>query len=190
MHFPNHAGTMVEVIFLQGNINCPVIIGALSTPAVVHQDNCFQARLLTKGGHEWRFDDTPDQESILLTTPNQTDSLVLKANPREIGIALTTEKGEMDLFAAQGMHWQTPNTLSIQATDYDVLIKTHYHLEAMEKITWKNLEDARSFFSEGPFYTIDRKKTAFCCGGRYGDAGSSLSTPPFGWGQHIVTVIR
>ena len=137
MHFPSRPGTEVEVVFLHGNINCPVIVGALSTPAVVHQDNRDQVLVRTAQGHEWCLDDTPDNESIRLSTPEQKETLVLKANTKDIGITLETTQGDLHLQAAQGIHWDTAGTLCVQASGYERLIKESHHLDAKARIDWE-----------------------------------------------------
>lgn len=148
MHFPNRHGTEVEVVFLHGNINCPIIIGALSTPAVVNQNNQYQALVRTAQGHEWCLDDTAENESIWLSTPEQKETLALKANTEEIGITLKTDRGGMNLKAAQGIHWETADTLSIQSTDYELLARENYHLSAGARIDW---ETGGHFFLKAEF---------------------------------------
>jgi Rhs element Vgr protein len=143
MHFPSQPGTEVELAFLQGNICLPVIIGALSTPAVVTADNAHQALVRTTQGSEWCLDDTPDNEGIVLSTPEKKDLLALKAHTEKTGITLKTNTGSMQFNAGQSLHFTTAETLSIQATDYDVMIQESYHLDAKDRIDW---ETAGYFF--------------------------------------------
>jgi type VI secretion system secreted protein VgrG len=151
MHFPNRHGTQVEVVFLQGNINCPIIVGALSTPGAVNQNNPYQSLVRTAKGHEWCLDDTPENESIRLSTADQKEILELKANSEDIGITLQTMQGAMSLQAAQDIRWETTETLSIKASDYEGLIRDNYHLDAGVRINW---ETAGNFFLKAEFMQL------------------------------------
>jgi Rhs element Vgr protein len=151
MHFPNRHGTEVEIVFLHGNINSPMIVGALSTPAVVNQNNHHQALVRTANGHEWCLDDTPDHESIHLSTPEKKEVLALKANLEDIGITLKTEQGGMKLKAAQDICWETAETLSIQATDYELITAQSYDLSVNARINW---ETGGNFFLKAEFMTL------------------------------------
>ena len=137
MHFPNRQGTEVEIGFLHGNIHCPIILGALASPAVVNEKNHQQALVRTAGGHEWCLNDTPEQASIHLATPDKTEMLKLNANTDNPGITLKTETGSIHMHAGHDIRWKTAHTLSIQATGYESILQDAYSLVAKQHIDWQ-----------------------------------------------------
>ncbi len=72
MHFPLRKGTEVLIGFVNGDIDRPVIVGAVPnkiTPSVTTNNNPKLSQILTSGGNKFIFNDKEDQEGILLSTP-------------------------------------------------------------------------------------------------------------------------
>ena len=64
-------GDTVLLGFLEGDIDRPVILGAINTrEGVVGEANSFQDVLRTSGGHETVYDNTPGKEQIIMKSKN------------------------------------------------------------------------------------------------------------------------
>jgi len=138
MHLPNAPGTEVEIIFLYGNINQPVIVGAIPPEAsVVTNQNPYQHRFVTPKGQEWCFDDTPDNEQILLKTSSDTDFFRLQNHPTQPGVTFETRTGAMALQANQDIQFKTSANLRLQANNYHLAIQQDYVLTVEEGIEWR-----------------------------------------------------
>lgn len=106
MHFPLEEGTEVVVSALNGNLDRPLIMGALynrNSPNVVTQTNRRQNLIRTRAGHEFLLDDSTDKEIIQLNTPENLNRLRLDATKDQNFVELHTEEGDMELYAGQNI---------------------------------------------------------------------------------------
>ncbi len=72
MHFPLRKGTEVLLSFIDGDIDRPVIAGAVpneNCPSVVTQDSETTLQLVSSGGNTLAFKDDEGKEAILFYTP-------------------------------------------------------------------------------------------------------------------------
>lgn len=132
MHFPLEKGTEVVVSALNGNLNKPLIMGALynrNSPNVVTESNRHHNLIRTRAGHELLFNDTPEQESIQLNTPDNLNRLRLDATQSQNHIELHTEEGDLELFAGQNIRITTGKNSDLSVgEDHIVEIKNDQQL--------------------------------------------------------------
>ncbi|WP_305044496.1 type VI secretion system Vgr family protein [Geoalkalibacter sp.] len=105
-HFPLHAGTEVVISCVNGDLDRPVILGALpnpDTPTPVTSANRTQNILRTWGGNELLMDDRDGKEKTELFTRERKNILSLDADRDGHRVRLATEEGEMEVYAAKTM---------------------------------------------------------------------------------------
>ncbi|MDX1804793.1 MAG: type VI secretion system tip protein TssI/VgrG [Alcanivorax sp.] len=108
MHLPLHAGTEVLLSCVNGDIDRPVILGALSnpnTPSPVTGANPSQHILRTRSGNELLMEDRAGEERIELFTGERKNRLALDA--REDAHQVTLESTEGDMLLRAGGHMTT-----------------------------------------------------------------------------------
>ncbi|MDY6848841.1 MAG: type VI secretion system tip protein TssI/VgrG [Thermodesulfobacteriota bacterium] len=105
-HFPLHAGTEVVISCVNGDLDRPVILGALpnpDTPTPVTSANRTQNILRTWGGNELLMDDRDGKEKTELFTRERKNILSLDADRDGHRVRLASEEGEMEVYAAKTM---------------------------------------------------------------------------------------
>ena len=118
MHFPLHAGTEVILACVGGDLDRPVILGALhnpATPSPVSSANPTQNIVRTWGGNELLMDDRQGKEKVELFTRERKNILTLDADEDGHNVRLATEEGEMEVFAAKTMLLESGDTHSVEA---------------------------------------------------------------------------
>ena len=108
MHLPLHAGTEVLLSCVNGDIDRPVILGAISnpqTPTPVTASNASQHILRTRGGNELLMEDRAGEERIELFTADRKNRLSLDAH--DSGHQVTLESVEGDMAVRAGGHMTT-----------------------------------------------------------------------------------
>jgi len=132
MHFPLHAGTEVAVVCTNGDLDRPVILGALSnpeTPNTVSAPNHSQNILRTWGGNELFMEDRRGFEKTELFTRDRKNILTLDANQEGHVVRLATEEGEMEQYAKKTMHLESGDSQTIECgNDREELIKNSQQL--------------------------------------------------------------
>ncbi len=96
MHFPLLKGTEVLLSYVEGDIDRPIIVGAVynaNNENPVNSGNKVQNVIKTKGGNRIVLDDTEGKESISMATAGGKSMLVINADGVNPGITeATTEK--------------------------------------------------------------------------------------------------
>ncbi|MGB1465267.1 MAG: type VI secretion system Vgr family protein [Alcanivorax nanhaiticus] len=106
LHLPLHAGTEVMLSCVNGDIDRPVILGALSnpvTPGPVSASNPSQHILRTRGGNELLMEDRAGEESIELFTRDRQNRLSLDARADAQQVTLESIDGDMTIRAGSNM---------------------------------------------------------------------------------------
>ncbi|WP_111655407.1 type VI secretion system Vgr family protein [Isoalcanivorax indicus] len=106
MHLPLHAGTEVLLSCVNGDIDRPVILGAISnpqTPTPVTASNASQHILRTRGGNELLMEDRAGEERIELFTADRKNRLSLDASDSGHQVTLETLEGDMEILAGGHM---------------------------------------------------------------------------------------
>jgi len=106
MHFPLIEGTEVMVSCMNGDVDRPIIMGALSndqTPSVVTSENAYENKIRTRSEHEFVLDDTPSSPTIKLHTKDELNRLVLLAGSEDHKAELHSETGDVNIEAGKQM---------------------------------------------------------------------------------------
>ncbi|SEP09958.1 type VI secretion system Vgr family protein [Aquisalimonas asiatica] len=107
MHFPLQARTQVAIAGLNGDVDRPVILGALphagQNPPVTTA-NPYEHVLRTPAGHQLTMDDKPRRERVSLAGAQNAGRLTMSADPEERLVSLKTEQGDLELHAGQDMN--------------------------------------------------------------------------------------
>ncbi|MBA3980844.1 MAG: hypothetical protein C0462_09630 [Alcanivorax sp.] len=106
LHLPLHAGTEVAISWLNGDVDRPFIVGALSnpeTPSPVTSQNPSQNILRTRGGNELLMEDRAGERRIELFTADRQNRLSLDAADSGHQVTLETVEGDMQLVAGGNM---------------------------------------------------------------------------------------
>ena len=164
-HFPNQKGTQTEIIFMNGDINRPVLSGALfegPSHSPVTSNNPSQHRLLTKSENELRFDDERNKEFILLTTHHQKNFLSLSACPNNEKVCLKTMEGKLYLSAGLHALWETEgDTLIDVGKNYNTKVKNNHQVIANENIRWSSEKDMHFRSKQNLSFVAEQKMLAF-----------------------------
>jgi len=137
MHFPLHAGAEVALAFVNGDIDRPIMLGALpnpDTPSPVTSANPTQNVLRTWGGNELVMDDRKGQERVELFTRERKNILALDADSNGHKVRLASEEGEMALHAAKSMLIESGDSQTVQVgKDHKVVVENAQHLMTKNK---------------------------------------------------------
>ncbi len=110
MHFPLHLGTEVVPAYVNGDMDRPVILGAVfnpDTPSPVTGANPSQNVLRTHGGNELLMEDRKGEERIELFTADRRNRLALDAKADGHLVTLESREGDVELRSGANMRWET-----------------------------------------------------------------------------------
>ncbi len=131
-HFPLHPGTEVVVACVDGDLDRPLILGAVanpSTPAPVTAANPTQNLLRTRSGNELLMDDAAGAERVELCTRDRRNVLSLDASADGHRLRLATEEGDMEVEAGRNLSMQVGQVQSIEVgAAQSVTVEHHQHL--------------------------------------------------------------
>ncbi|RUO33749.1 type VI secretion system Vgr family protein [Aliidiomarina soli] len=158
MHFPLAKSSEVVVSGLNGDLDRPVILGALfnhEAPDLVTRDNAHTNLIQTRGGHTLRMDDTAQQAHILLATAEDKNRLLLDASEDNEKAELVSDEGDVEIQAGRNMLLQSGSdmvvtvgedqqveiggdeTLLTETGDIQVSAGENFILDAAEDIQWR-----------------------------------------------------
>lgn len=115
LHFPLHPGTEVALTCVNGDLDRPILLGALPNPQTlgpVNASNHSQNILRTFGGNELLQEDRKGQERIELFTRERKNLLNLDAKAGSHKVRLATAEGTMEVQAAKSLHLESGDTHS------------------------------------------------------------------------------
>lgn len=115
MHFPLRAETQVALAFINGDLNRPVIIGA------VNSNNSLQNIIRTWGGNEIMMEDQKNQQYLQLATKNQKNLIKFSAKKGHHKIFFASQEGKIQISAKETVKIQTGEDYIID-TQKDSLI--------------------------------------------------------------------
>ncbi|BCR03025.1 hypothetical protein DESUT3_00940 [Desulfuromonas versatilis] len=131
-HCPLHAGTEVAVACVNGDLDRPVILGALpnpDTPTPVTSANPSQNILRTWGGNELLMDDRKGAEKIELFTRERQNILSLDADRAGHRLRLASEEGEMEVQAAKTLLLESGDSHRLQSGgDHQISVENSQRL--------------------------------------------------------------
>ncbi|AJQ97920.1 type VI secretion system Vgr family protein [Gynuella sunshinyii] len=136
MHFPLAKGTEVSVLWENGDLDRPYIQGALYNGQAenpVTDANARQNLIRTRGDHRLLFDDTPDQEHIHLTTPEDQNHLTLSAASEGHFAELVSEQGEVRLRAGKSATFESGEDQQVTVgANHSIHVQQDYSLQTEE----------------------------------------------------------
>jgi type VI secretion system secreted protein VgrG len=131
-HFPLHAGTEVTLACVNGDIDRPVIHGALhnaENPSPVNVDNPTQNILRTWGENELLMDDRKGEERIELFTRDRQNILTLDAKADQHLVRLASEQGEMKVEAKKTLLLQSGDTHTLESgNNHEIFVENNQRL--------------------------------------------------------------
>lgn len=110
LHFPLRKATQVAVGFIQGNLNLPVILGAIhnsENPSTVAAENNTQNSIRTFAANELTLDDQVTAPYAKLATKDHKNQLVLDATPDQHQISLSSAEGSIKSYAKKTVQIET-----------------------------------------------------------------------------------
>lgn len=136
-HFPLHAGTEVALTCINGDLDRPVINGALpnvETPSPVTSANHTQNILRTWGGNELLMEDRKGEERVELFTRDRQNILSLDARQDAHLVRLASEQGDMKIHAAKTMMLESGDTHTLETgNDHVVVVENNQRLMTKHK---------------------------------------------------------
>ena len=148
MHFPLHAGTEVVITCVNGDMDRPILLGALhnpDAPNLVTSGNNSQNILRSWADNELFMEDRQGEERIELFTREKKNQLSLDAKQSGHKIYLATEEGEMEQYAAKTMLIESGDTQTVQSgKDHILTVENRQYLTTKNKqIEFKAATDIR-----------------------------------------------
>lgn len=137
MHFPLQGGTEVVLACLNGDLDRPVILGALSnpqTPNVVNAENVSQNIIRTVSGNELCMDDRRQKERIDLFTAERKNILTLDAQAGSHKVRLETREGDMEIHAGKTLLMESGESQFVESGgDHIVTVENSQQLMTRNK---------------------------------------------------------
>ncbi|MFC3032150.1 type VI secretion system Vgr family protein [Pseudoalteromonas fenneropenaei] len=136
MHFPLTAGTEVLVCGEHGDLDRPIILGALYNQNATSPVNAFnptENRLVTRAGHSLLMDDKSAQEKIVLATKEGKNKLELNATEGAHFAELASQDGDLKLNAKESVQFEAGGNINHSA-------KQNITLRAEQAIQMQSIE--------------------------------------------------
>jgi len=132
MNFPLTKGTEVIVCGENGDLDRPIILGAVynsEAPSPVTASNSNQNLIVTRAGHQLLMDDTLNGGRIELNNPNKVNSLEMQGNSDRGGdIKLSSKKGYIDIRAKKDLRF-TSGGNHVVVTNHIMTTTAHDHIK-------------------------------------------------------------
>jgi type VI secretion system secreted protein VgrG len=122
-HCPLHEDMQVLTLDRRGHPDEPLIMGALYQGREPHLN-----RLRTQAGHELLMDDTLNEESIRLSSAQESCYLHMEAKKSEELMTLCNQAGGIDIHAGATMTQYAGDTMMIE-TSSDLIMSSQGHLQ-------------------------------------------------------------
>ncbi|SFC95869.1 type VI secretion system Vgr family protein [Pseudoalteromonas denitrificans] len=136
MHFPYEAGTEVLVCGENGDLDRPVILGALynaNAPSPVNANNAHENKLVTRSGNTLLMDDKQGEEKISLGTLDDNNALILDATHNQHSATLQSVEGEMFISAKNAIQLVSQKDVNITAKgDLNTLAENSINVQTTE----------------------------------------------------------
>ena len=137
MNFPLTEGTEVVVCGENGDLDRPIILGAMynsEAPSPVNATNSTENLIVTRAGHQLLMDDALGKEKIQLSNPEQVNTLLMDASSSGDHLAvLKSKEGDIKLQAKKDLLF-TSGGNHVVTTDnvMTTMVKDHIKIETRE----------------------------------------------------------
>ncbi len=132
LHFPLQAGAEVALTCINGDLDRPILLGALAnpeTPNPVTAANPSQHILRTRGGNELLMEDRQGKEKSELFTRDRKNLLSLDADAGGHLVTLATAEGEMAISAGRTLLIESGKTQTLESgSDHRVSVANRQQL--------------------------------------------------------------
>jgi len=136
-HFPLHDGSKILTICVNGDPNCPVILGVLPNPehpSPVNANNATANILRTYGGNELCIDDNSNAPAIKLSTNNQLLNLSLESKNKHHRIGFAAQQGEILIKAQKDLTVKSGKDFLLSCGgDRYITIEHEHHTQTQQK---------------------------------------------------------
>jgi len=131
MHFPLTQGTEVLVCGENGDLDRPIILGALyspSTPSPINSSNPTENKLVTRSGHSLLMDDAIGAEKIIMATNNSDNRLELNATNGAHFAELASKNGDVRVKAKEQVKIEAGGNIT-QSARQDITIRADQNIQ-------------------------------------------------------------
>lgn len=136
MNFPLTKGTEVIVCGENGDLDRPIILGAVynkTSPNPVTSENSHENKVVTRAGHSLLMDDKLGEEKISIANPNDTNVLTLDATNGNHEASLSANQGKLTIQAKDNLIAQTESNYLVTANkDVNLSANENVHIETRE----------------------------------------------------------
>lgn len=136
MHFPLTQGTEVLVCGENGDLDRPIILGALynqNAPNPVTSQNPTENKLVTKAGHSFVMDDKKGEEKISLANKNNKNQLLLDATNGAHQATLKSVDGDVKISAKENLQFVAENDANfIVANNFTTRVENKMQIQTRE----------------------------------------------------------
>ncbi|NMR26340.1 type VI secretion system tip protein VgrG [Pseudoalteromonas sp. NEC-BIFX-2020_015] len=136
MHFPLTQGTEVLVCGENGDLDRPIILGALynqNAPNPVTSQNPTENKLVTKAGHSLIMDDKQGEEKISLANKNSKNQLLLDATNGAHQATLKSADGDVKISAKENLQFVAENDATFTvANDFTTRVENNLQIQTRE----------------------------------------------------------
>nr|WP_257326857.1 type VI secretion system tip protein TssI/VgrG [Pseudoalteromonas rhizosphaerae] len=136
MHFPLTQGTEVLVCGENGDLDRPIILGALynqNAPNPVTSQNPTENKLVTKAGHSLIMDDKKGEEKISLANKNNKNQLLLDATNGAHQATLKSVDGDVKISAKENLQFVAENDATFTvANDFTTRVENNLQMQTRE----------------------------------------------------------
>ncbi|REL26646.1 type VI secretion system tip protein VgrG [Thalassotalea euphylliae] len=136
MNFPLTQGTEVIVCGENGDLDRPIILGAVYNEQAVNpvtSANSHENLIVTRAGHTLLMDDKLGEEKISLASPDKLNQLKLDATNGSHAASLTSVEGKINIHAKENINVSTNKNYIVTAEqDVNLLAGEHFKLATRE----------------------------------------------------------
>jgi len=136
MHFPLTQGTEVLVCGENGDLDRPIILGALyneNAPNPVTSENPTENKLVTKAGHSFVMDDKKGEEKISLANKNNKNQLILDATNGAHQAMLKSVDGDVKISAKENLQFVAENDANFTvANNFTTRVENNLQIQTRE----------------------------------------------------------
>ena len=136
MHFPLTQGTEVLVCGENGDLDRPIILGALyneNAPNPVTSENPTENKLVTKAGHSFVMDDKKGEEKISLANKNNKNQLILDATNGAHQATLKSVDGDVKISAKENLQFVAENDANFTvANNFTTRVENNLQVQTRE----------------------------------------------------------